>query len=497
MIQKRLFLKNGIIMVCSALLIRIAGMIFTVFLSGRIGAEGLGLYRLIVSVYFFFASAASAGISLTMTRLFGDYLSKGESGKARFCARKCMVISFMIGAVLCGVMLASSGFISEHLLKDSRTAPALLLLAPSLPFMAVSACVRGYFAARRKTLQTSGEQLLEQVIEMGVFAAAYTLAAPQNIGDACVTAVAGTTAAEIISFFYSLVCYALDIRKLRCKPEKVSGIGRVILPIALPVSANSFLRSGLSAIENILIPFGLKRSGSSSSMALSQYGILSGMAMPVLIFPSVLILPFASLIIPEMAELNIGKRKKGIRHIAEKMFSLTVCYSILITAIFLFFAQDISELLYHNTDAGYFISLLAPVVPFMYLDSVADGMLKGLNEQTSYFVSNLIDSVIRVILTYLLLPEYGIMGMAAVIIISELLNTLMSLARLIQVTELNVAVGKNIIRPALCALLPCLTVSALPRTLPLPADTAIKLLFCCVTYCAALYLTQKIPRRKI
>ena len=117
--------------------------------------------------------------------------------------------------------------------------------------------------------------------------------------------------------------------------------------------------------------------------------------------------------------------------------------------------------MYHNELAGRFIGILAPVVPFMYLDAVADGILKGLNEQTSYLIFNLIDAVIRVILTYLLLPKFGIMGIVAVIIISELLNTVMSIARLVKVTDIKIMVFEWIIFPLMCIITPCLLVKFL------------------------------------
>ena len=262
---------------------------------------------------------------------------------------------------------------AEYLLRDTRTAGALKLLAPSLPFMAVSACVRGYFTARRKTLQTSVEQLLEQMIEMGVFAFVFAFFTPKTLSQACCAAVLGTTAAEMISFVYSIICYWIDIRKWKCQSKKAEHLGKQILPVALPVTANSCLRSGLAAVENVLIPFGLKKNGSDGSSALAQYGIISGMAMPVLVFPSVLILPFATLIVPEMSEAYTKRHLKSIQHIAAKMFRLTLFYSVPVTVIFLFFSNQIGEMLYHNENVGIFLAILAPVIPFMYLDSVVDG----------------------------------------------------------------------------------------------------------------------------
>ena len=483
-LQKRLFIWNGILMSGTALVIRCIGMLFRIFLSDRLGAEGIGVYQLVLSVYFVFVSVAASGVSLCTTRLFGEYSALGHCAKARYCVEKSAAAAFIFGTALGACMYFTSDASAQYVLSEERAAAALRLLAPSLPFLAVSACIRGYFCARRKTLQVSGEQLLEQLIEIGVFALLFSIQRPVDLAQACCTTVIGTTAAEIVSFVYSILCYRADIRNYCKEKEKVQGMYRKMLPIALPVTANACTRSGLSAAENALVPYGLKRFGNSGSQALAQYGTVSGMSLPVLTFPSVFIIPFASLIIPEIAEARVKQHKNGIKHITEKMLRLTLLYSIPVTVLFIFYAIPLCRVLFGSDDAGKFLVLLAPVVPFMYLDSVVDAVLKGLDEQTSYFVFNAIDSVIRVALTYILLPFYGIYGVIAVITISELLNTLMSMWRLIKVTKLRISIGNDIILPLLTILLPCLLINIVPRISDIEIlDTGVRITTAIIVYC--------------
>ena len=211
--------------------------------------------------------------------------------------------------------------------------------------------------------------------------------------------------------------------------------------------------------------------------------------MPVLTFPTVFIFPFCSLIVTEMSEALAKRHIKSIRHITEKMFRLALYYSLPVMVIFLFFGKNICETLYHNETSGIFLAILAPVVPFMYLDAVADGILKGLNEQTSYLIFNLIDAVIRVILTYLLLPKFGIMGMVAVIIISELLNTVMSIARLVKVTDIKIMAFDWIAFPLMCIITPCLLVKFLS------VNFILKILMCMGFYLICVYLFGKTKQR--
>ncbi len=466
----------------SALIIRSLGMVFRVYLADSIGSEGIGIYQLILTAYTFFAMICTSGLTITVTRLVGDYIAENRPEKAGYVTEKCLIFSLIFSSVLGFILFLSADKIGTGFLHDERTVLSLKVLAPSLPFMAFSAVLRGYFSAKRKMLRTAGEQLLEQTVEIAVCVGIFTFFSPKTTEYACCSVSMGTTSAEIISFIYSFILYISDKKRINRKSEKVKHLFTCAVPIALPCMASSALRSGLSAIENILIPAGLMKYGADSGSALSEYGIISGMAMTIIVFPSVFILPFASLIIPEMSQANILHRNNGIKHMAERMFSATLEYSIPIMFIFIFFAYDIGNAVYNSEKAGFYIAALAPVVPLMYLDSSVDGMLKGLNEQTSYLICNLIDSIIRVILTYFLLPVFGPAGIVAVIISSELLNTSLSLIRLMQVTHLKIKVFDSVIRPAICILIPCLLLNFLPKSGIVQLDVCIKIILCITSY---------------
>lgn len=489
--RKKLFLKNGAIMAISALIMRSMSMMFRIYLTGKIGTEGIGIYQLILTVYAFFALICTSGLTITVTRLSGDWMAKGSPEKAMYVTERCMFFAVMMSTFLGVLMYSFSDLLAFRFLHEGRARLPLKLLAPSLPFMSFSAVLRGYFSAGRKLLRTAGEQMLEQITEIATCFIIFDCFAAQSTEQACCTAVIGTTAAEILSFFYSLVLYLHDKHQLHKRKESVPGLLREALPIALPCTASSGLRSALSAIENILIPMGLIRYGANSSAALSEYGIISGMAMPVIVFPAVLILPFASLIITEMSQSAVLQHRRSIQHMTVRMLTATLQYSLPVMIFFLSFSSNIGQALYHSEKAGFYIAALAPVIPLMYLDSSTDGILKGLNEQTSYLICNFIDSVIRVVLTYFLLPVFGTMGVVAVILFSELLNTSLSIARLVQVTKIKISLTDALFRPVLCALIPCVLLQIMPERLPSLPALIIKLCICILFYLTAMFLSSK------
>lgn len=357
--------------------------------------------------------------------------------------------------------------------------------------MAVSACLRGYFLARRNVAATSFEQLLEQVAEIVVFALLVGQLAPMGLQYACCAVVIGTTGAEIISCIYTYVLYRLSIRKMEGKPERVPKFFRKLALIALPVTGSSCLRSGLSAVENSLIPTGLRKNGANYTRALSLYGTISGMVMPVITFPSIFIMPLSTLIIPEISQARAQGNNAAVRRMAEKLFRMGLMYSIPVMAIMIFLSDELGEVIYSSADAGVYIAILAPVIPLMYLDSAVDGMLKGLNEQVSYLVFNFIDSVVRVALTYFLIPIMGIKGFIIVIFVSELLNTTLSIWRFLCVAQIRLRIFEWIVRPALCAVLPCLLIVFMPFDSNSVVGLILKIVLSCLSYIWLMYLTRK------
>lgn len=446
---------NAVLLTAASLLSRTIGISFRVYMSNQIGAEGIGLYQLICTVYFFISTLATSGISLSVTRLVTDALAEHNVCKAKSITSKCFGLSVLLSLTAGGILYFSADLMGNQILHDTRTILPLKLLAPSLPFMAVSACFRGYFYAVRKVIKTASEQLFEQLVEIAIFALLVGALAPMGLEYACCAIVIGTTGAEILSCGYSFLLYYFEVRKLKgCAPCKQPGILKKVMSICLPVTASSCLRSGLSMVENIMIPSGLKKNGASYQKSLSGYGMLTGMVMPVITFPSAFLSSFSMLLIPEFSEANAKHHKRNIQYISKRVFQITLLFSILVTGVFVFFAKDLGMLIYGSPEPGVYISILAPIIPLMYLDSVVDGMLKGLNEQLSYLSYNMIDSTIRVLLIFTLLPICGLKGLIIVIYVSEILNSTLSIARLLKVTQLHFQAADWLLKPILSISLP-------------------------------------------
>lgn len=440
------FLINSALLTGASIVTQVLGMIFRVYMGNTIGAESIGLYQLILTVYIFAVTAVTSGITLLVTRLVTEAVALNDLTRVNSIVKKCMTVAVLASIVVGCIMYLGSGFLANNVLKQSGAEISLKVLAPSLPFIAVSACARGYFYAMRQAVKTAGEQIIEQIIEMSVFAILVGFMAPKGVEYACCAVAIGATVSEVITALYSVVMYQFSIRKIK-SDKKTFYVKKHIFFIALPVTLSACLRSGLSIIEHSTIPSGLKKYGYDEHTALEDYGIVTGMVMPLLVFPSVVIFSFAAMIIPELSEVYARSDHKQIQRISSNVIKVVLMFSIPVAVFFSFFGNELGLLIYKSEIVGKYLCIFSALVPVIYLDSIVDSMLKGLNEQLHYLTYNIADSFIRVVLVLLLIPEYGMMGFVIVMYIGAIFNTGLSLLRLIKVAEIKIKVLQWVVAP--------------------------------------------------
>ncbi len=439
----KLFFANALLLASVNVLLRLISVAFNTYVSNKIGAEGMGLFTLTMSVYGLAVTLATSGVHLAAVRLTAEAEVNGISRRA--VMRGCMLYSLLFGIFTGVTLFALSAPIGTHLLSDARTIPSLRVLAASLPAISLSTALAGYFTGVRRVYKNAIVSVSEQFVKIALCSALLLLIAPAGVEYACLAVVGGSAISEGTSLVCSLLLYLTD-RGRRGGTKGAHPLRRTA-SIALPVAVGSYARQGLLTAEHLAIPWGLKRSGASSSAALASYGVLHGMVFPLIFFPSAVLGAFSGLLVPEFTEAHERGDGAHIRRMAEKVLRTSLLFSLGVSGIFVSFAYEIGTGMYPGTDAGRFLSLLAPLIPVMYLDSSVDAMLKGLGEQMHCMRVNIADSAVSLALVVLLLPRYGIMGYIAVLYICELMNAALSISRLLEVTALPVRIGQWIALP--------------------------------------------------
>lgn len=418
--KKKEFVSAVFTLTLSMLIIQATSMAFNVFVSARIGSSGMGLFHLIMSVYNLAATIAISGIPLAATRITSALRRKSDAG----CVlKKCLTLASVFGGGAFCLLYLSAPSIAEKIIKVPEGVIPLRILACALPTIAISAAMNGYFTGLQKVSYITVGKMAEEF--SSIFITLILLKVFGTRNNPCTLLSCAIALSSLLGCILNGVMCFLSVKKC-CAKSVVSY--RKVLNVSLPVAAGAYMRSALNTAENLIIPTALTRSGITD--ALSRYGTLKGMAIPVLTFPYVFLQSLISLLIPEISGRFALKSKKSVLRAAKLSLTATFLFGTVVASVLFIQGRRLGFALYKNPEAGVYIAALSLLAIPMYIDSVTDGILKGLNQQVYCLKINVIDSMSRLPLIWFVLPIWGVWGYIAIMYISELVNLSLSLVRL-------------------------------------------------------------------
>ena len=431
---------------------KFATLIFNIYISNQIGSEAVGVFSLVMAVYLFFITVATSGLNIAVTVIVSEKFALNKNQQAIKAIRTCIFFSLLLGIAAGGLILLFSNFITSKCLHNMVSSSPLFYIAIGLPFIAMSSCISSYFATIRKAYKNAISQVFEFTIKMFATIILLKINISNGVEAICISLILADVISEICSFTLIFILYIIDIKLKKLEDIRSFGQRINILKIAFPVAVTSYIRSGLSTLKQLIIPTQLEKSGISCSRALSQYGMINGMVLPVITFPTVFTDSYSMLLIPEFSTYVAQKNYKAINYIANKIFKITCAFTMCICSIFFIFSNDLGLAIYNNIEIGYYFKIFTPFIFFMYMDHIIDCILKGLNKQFGVMCCNILDLSITTCFIYFLLPVLGIKGYVLSIFFSEVLNFSISLFQLFKYSGIKPNLIDWIVVPLFCSL---------------------------------------------
>lgn len=444
-------------MTAFSLINKLLGVFLRLYLASRIGSEGMGLYQLIMSVYTMFSTFATAGFTLSVSRLVAEKEERSRSD-GKLLMNNAFKASAMISAAATVLMLILADVIAINLLGDGRCASPLRILALSMPFMALAACLKGWFIAKLKVAVTSSASLFEQIIKITVIALFLNLffAQSNDIGVLSKGIVVGVTLSEMCSFTY-LFLFRYIPQKRNNEPflptESKKDSMTSLINVTLPISLSVYLTSILHTAETLLIPYVFESYSGDRSQALSQFGVIRGMVIPILFFPFAFLGSLVSVVTPEISRLNLLADRKPLNSRISSLMSFVSLASVAVGGLFFFLSYEIGEAFYPGENTASAIKILSLVTPFMYVETVADGLLKAIGEQVQTLKFSVYNSVLRLALILLFVSKTGENGYLWLLVISNTFTYALCRRRLYKCTGVKIRVLTDVILP-LAAVIP-------------------------------------------
>ena len=424
---------NALLLTGVNLLLRLVSTSFQVFISGRLGAAGVGLLQLVMSVGGLAMTAGMAGIRTATMYLTAEELGKRRPGNIKWILRGCLLYCLLCSGVLSAGLYLLSPKIAEYWIGDLQTVEALRTFALFLPVVCVSGCLSGYFTAANRIGTLAAVEIAEQIAYMASTMGALLFWAGDDPGKACQSVVLGSGIGACVTAF-SL--WILRFKNAGQPGPRIPVSSRII-HTAVPLALADDLKIGINTVESLMVP---KRLALFDGVAspLAAFGMVSGMVFPVLMFPAAILFALAELLIPELARCQAAGSRNRIRYLTKRSLKLALLYGSLCGGGMFLLSDALCLWLYQRDDAGIMLRLYSMLAPMLYCDAITDAMNKGLGQQQTAVRYNILTAALDVVGLYFLLPQYGMRGYFISFLISHLVNFLLSFRLLFRTSQIRI-----------------------------------------------------------
>lgn len=415
------------------LLLRLVSTSFQVHISGLLGAEGVGLLQLVMSVGGMAMTAGMAGIRTSAMYLTAGVLGHNRPGHVHWVLRGCFIYSILCSGAVAVLLQLFAPWIAGSWIGNAQTEGAVRLFATFLPFTCLTGCMTGYFTAANRIGTLAIVEIFEQLCYMAATMLALHLWAGTDPGKACESVVLGSG----ISTCFTLCCLLiLRMRENAPRSPKIPIRSR-LLETAVPLALADDLKTGINTVENLMVPKRLAMYPGAAS-PLASFGVVCGMVFPVLMFPAAILFALAELLIPELARCAAGGSEVRIQYLAKRSLKVALLYGCVCGGILFLLAKPLCDRLYNNAEAGHYLSLYSILVPMLYCDSMVDAMNKGLGQQKVCVRFNILTAAMDVALLFLLLPHYGMEGYFISFLVTHLVNFVLSVVLLLKTAKIRI-----------------------------------------------------------
>lgn len=421
---------SALLLTAVNLLLRFVGTTFQVYISASLGAAGVGLLQLVMSVGSLAMVAGMAGIRTATMYLTAEELGRKKSKNVTWVLSGCFLYSILFSGSIGGLLYFFAPQIAEVWIGDIRTVEALRLFAAFLPTTCLCGVMTGYFTASNRIGTLAAIEVAEQLCSMAVTLAALTFWAGSDPGRACQSVILGSCLGACLT----LSCLVILRLRERMGTGPQIPVRSRLLHAAVPLAMADVLKSGINTTENLMVP---KRLALNSLVEepLAAFGMVSGMVFPILMFPACILFGLAELLIPELARCAAAGSKNRISYLVRRSLKVAMLYGLLFCGLMFLLADPLCLQLYDSAEAGRYLKLYSLLVPMLYCDAITDAMTKGLGQQKVCVRYNILTSAMDVVFLYILLPKYGMDGYFVSFLVTHLINFGLSLRRLLKITK--------------------------------------------------------------
>ncbi len=432
-VNKQSVFYSSFLLFLSSVILHILGFLYRIILSRNIGADGMGLFSLVMPVYAILSSLVISGLSLSVSK----FCANDKNNVQRIM--KIAIYLFLTLFAVVGIVYAlASGSIATHFLKESRLKTALLLMLPCLALTGIENITKACFYGQKKVVYPIISELLEQVVRIIAVFLLLAVFTPQTPMQAVTIIVLAMIISEIFSSSSMVIFYKIVFSKKHKQGiiVKTPKLFRQMLSLTVPVSLSNCTTTIIHAITTVMIPYRLVTAGLSWEDAISEFGILSGMIIPLLMLPTALIGPITTVIFPKISQGQSNNDAKDIKRKTAKSLHITSLICIPFLFVMIFFSRPIFVLIYNQTPTDQIVVSLCVCMIFAFFQSISNSILNATGYQTQVGASVIILSLLQIPVNWFLVanPDFMLHGYVIGELLCSMIGAILSLSWLIKAT---------------------------------------------------------------
>ncbi|MDP4088961.1 MAG: stage V sporulation protein B [Bacillota bacterium] len=468
--KKDSFVTNSILLTLSNLTTGVLGFIFSIMLSRELGAEGMGLYGLIMPVYNLFICLICGGIITAISKISAEYFAKNDYNNLKKTIRTTLFFNILWSSFVIFFVFLFSYQISTYFIKDSRTLLALKITCPAMIFISLSNTLKGYFYGTSKVGVPAVIDIFEKAVRILILYSISRMIDLSSVTTTVTSAYAALCIGEFISLLLLYIYYRIDGHKIGHSTNRPDGRAQLlfnILVISLPLCLNGFLSTALYTVSTLMVPRRLVTAGFEYKDALSMIGKFTGMSMGIVFFPMIVIGSISTVLIPDISQSLSKKDYYSVEERISSVLRISFLLGVSTMLICLVNGGELGRMFYNRNDLGSYIKFASLASPLLFTAATTYGVLNGLGKQNIILRNSLIISALELVLLYIFtgIPSINIYGYGITMLITSSLTLILNMKVIGKSIELSYN-GFNLIVSALISFLLYYVMMLVMRSFP-------------------------------
>lgn len=393
--MKNKFIKSTLILIIGGFFTKMLGMIIKIVLTRLIGTEGIGLYSMIMPTFMLLNSIAQLGLPTALNILISS--DKYNTKNLIFTS---ILISLSIDILIIIFLITSCNFISSNLLNDSRLTLGLLSIGLVLPFITISNCLRSYFFAKQRMYPHVITNIIEDLIKL-IF---IIIGIPFFLSKGIEYAIAFVILSNIFCELSSIIIFIFLIPNFKCKSTELKpNIKNIkeLFKIAIPTTGSRLIGSVGYFLEPIIITFVLLKIGYTNKFIVTEYGIINGYVMQLVLLPSFFTGAISQALIPIVSKNYVKGNYKYISKKIKQAIFFCLLIGIPATIIFELFPDTLLKFLFNTNKGILYIKIIAPICLLHYIQSPISSSLQAMGNAKISMIGTFIGMILRTITIFI------------------------------------------------------------------------------------------------